>query len=347
MIAFEPGVAYNKEDFFDLLSRMLRTRYRYFYTSDLLTLALCLFFSLCSFINAGKLRLIRTWTPAAGWDREIFYGLLFLALTGLLLLFYRLTNRTSNWVLRFLRIFYVQLLYILFFSECIILSQLFFGSRSLDPIFFRIEQILFQSQPAEQFYQFLPQNRLVTEIFFFSYFFYYALICVGLWLLFVKKEWAKAAYGLAFITCGFYLFYVFYTFFPVQGPKYYIPELRALWYENFNGYLFTRIMKGMFRNMNLAGAAFPSSHVAMSLVALILNWRYNRWLAVVLLPLTLMLMASTVYIYAHYLVDVLAGILVGILLYTVLPRLLAVLDPILRRVDKRLGSLLRLTALRG
>lgn len=326
---------------------MLRTRYRYLYASDLLTLALCLFFSLCSLLNTGKLRLIRTWTPATGWDREIFYGLLFLALAGLLLLFYKLTNQASNWVLRFLRIFYVQLLYILFFSECIILSQLFFGFRSLDPFFFRIEQILFQSQPAERFYLFLPQNRLVTELFFFSYFFYYALICVGLWLLFVKGERDKAAYGLAFITCGFYLFYVFYIFFPVQGPKYYIPELHALWYENFHGYLFTRILKGMFRNMNLAGAAFPSSHVAMSLIALILNWRFNRWLAVGLLPLTLMLMASTVYIYAHYLVDVLAGIFVGIMLYNVLPRILAALDPSLRRVDKRLGRLLRLKELRG
>jgi membrane-associated phospholipid phosphatase len=105
-------------------------------------------------------------------------------------------------------------------------------------------------------------------------------------------------------------------------------------------------MKGMFANMNLAGAAFPSSHVAMSLIALILNWRYNRRLAVGLVPPTLLLMASTVYIYAHYLVDVLAGLLAGLVLCRLLPYLLELLDRRLRRADKLLGRLLRLKALR-
>jgi membrane-associated phospholipid phosphatase len=324
---------------------MPRTRYRYFYISDLLTLGLCLFFSLCSFLNTGKLRLRAPWAAGLGWDREIFYGLLFLALASLLLLFCKIANRSTQFVVRFFRMFYVQLLYIIFFSECIILSQLFFGSRSLDGFFFKLEQLIFGAQPARQFYLLLPDHPLVTELFFFSYFFYYALICVGLWLLFLKGRRDEAARSLAVITCGFYLFYIFYTFFPVQGPKYYIPELRALWYENFHGYLFTRIMKGMFKRMNLAGAAFPSSHVAMSLLALILNWRSQRRLALALVPLTLTLMASTVYIYAHYLVDVLAGLPVGLLLYNLLPRLLALLDNRLSRTDRMLGRLLRLEPL--
>ena len=325
---------------------MPKTRYRYLYSSDLLTLGLCLFFALCSFLNAGKMRMSLPWAPGASWDREIFYGLLFLVLIGLLPLFFKYANQSPRLLIRFFRLFYVQLFYILFFGECIVLSQLFFGSRSLDAFFFRAEQFIFHSQPAQLFYLLLPEHPLVTELFFFSYFFYYALICVGLWLLFFRGRRDDAAHGLAVITCGFVIFYIFYTFFPVQGPKYYIPELRALWYDNFNGYLFTHIMKGMFKNMNLAGAAFPSSHVAMSLIALILNWRYNRRLAVWLIPPTLTLMASTVYIYAHYLIDVPAGILAGLLLIRVLPRLLDMLETLFCRADELLGRLLRLEELR-
>jgi len=59
------------------------------------------------------------------------------------------------------------------------------------------------------------------------------------------------------------------------------------------------------------GAAFPSAHVAGSMVALLAAWRYRRWLFWVCLPFFLCMCVATVYGRYHYVADVLAGLAVG------------------------------------
>ena len=107
--------------------------------------------------------------------------------------------------------------------------------------------------------------------------------------------------------------------FPVKGPKFFIESLYNVWYSNFQGFYFTELMKRIFNTTNLGGAAFPSSHVAISLIALFLNRTYNKNLMPIIFPLTLTLMLSTVYLYAHYFIDVVGGIFAAIILYTYVP----------------------------
>ena len=116
-----------------------------------------------------------------------------------------------------------------------------------------------------------------------------------------------------------------------MGPKYYIPELRAMWYTNFDGLLFTNIMKGVFARMNLSGAAFPSSHTAITVLSLVITFRFWRKLGFVLAPFTVLLLVSTVYIYAHYAVDTVAGVLLGVFFAFVIPPRVGLLDkPVIR-----------------
>jgi membrane-associated phospholipid phosphatase len=97
-------------------------------------------------------------------------------------------------------------------------------------------------------------------------------------------------------------------------------------------------MKGLFNNTNLGGAAFPSSHVALALIAFILNWKYNRYLIPLYMPLTILLFVSTVYLYAHYFVDIPAGIVTGIGLYLLVPRLIKPAKQLSSRVDRLLSQ---------
>ncbi|MBR1378276.1 MAG: phosphatase PAP2 family protein [Bacteroidaceae bacterium] len=63
-------------------------------------------------------------------------------------------------------------------------------------------------------------------------------------------------------------------------------------------------------------AAFPSSHVGMSTVIMLLAWRAdNRRLFYILMPFYLLLVAATVYIRAHYLIDSIAGLIFAAILY--------------------------------
>jgi membrane-associated phospholipid phosphatase len=59
------------------------------------------------------------------------------------------------------------------------------------------------------------------------------------------------------------------------------------------------------------GAAFPSAHVAGSMVAILASWRYRRWLFWPCLPFFISMCVATVYGRYHYVADVLAGLAVG------------------------------------
>jgi len=289
------------------------------YPVELFAVLLNLIFCVCSLLNLGK---VEASLLGQSIDRELLMGVVFFLVSPLMLLFIRLTNPSRNLVVQFFRLCYIQALYILYFTECIWLSQLMFDGASFDAFFANLDFRIFGFQPAIQFPRYFQEYRIVNEMFFFSYFFYYALVSTGVWILFIRKHYQIAVRVLFIISISFFIMYVWFIFFPVQGPKYFFPELHAIWYSNFRGFFFTKIVKGVFNNTNLGGAAFPSSHVAMALIAFILNWKYNRYLTPVYLPLTILLFVSTVYLYAHYFVDIPAGILTGIGLYLLVPKLI-------------------------
>ena len=60
-------------------------------------------------------------------------------------------------------------------------------------------------------------------------------------------------------------------------------------------------------------AAFPSSHVGISTIVMIMAWRVSKRLAYILLPFYVLLCCATVYIQAHYLIDSLVGFFLGVL----------------------------------
>ena len=309
-----------------------------FYPLELLVFALNLVFGACSLANLGKLSM-----DLFGWtvDRELVMGIVFLLLTPLILLGIRLVNPLRGALPQFLRLAYVQGLYALYFTESIWLSQLMFDGASLDVVFARLDYLIFGFQPAIEFSRHFEKYPIVNEMFFFSYFFYYALVSTGVWFLFARRRYTEAVRMLFIISASFFILYVWFIFFPVRGPKYYFVELYETWYSNFKGFLFTRLMRGLFNNTNLGGAAFPSSHVALALISIGLNWKYNRFVVPIYLPLTVLLFVSTIYLYAHYFVDIPAGLVAGIVLWLTVPRLIAPAARIMERAGalfrKRLG----------
>jgi membrane-associated phospholipid phosphatase len=301
------------------------------YPVELFAVLLNLIFCVCSLLNVGKVEMSLLGLSV---DRELFMGIVFLVVTPLMLLFIRLANPSRNLVVQLLRLCYIQAIYILYFTECIWLSQLMFNGASFDAFFAALDFRIFGFQPAIQFPRYFQQYRIVNEMFFFSYFFYYGLVSTGVWILFIRKHYQIAVRTLFIISVSFFIMYVWFIFFPVKGPKYFFVELNEIWYANFRGFLFTKVMKGLFNNTNLGGAAFPSSHVALALIAFLLNWKYNRYLIPLYLPLTILLFVSTVYLYAHYFVDIPAGALAGIGLYLLVPKLIKPTKRLSTRVDK-------------
>ncbi|MBR1666702.1 MAG: phosphatase PAP2 family protein [Bacteroidaceae bacterium] len=203
----------------------------------------------------------------------------------------------------------------------------------LDHVFAQIDQVLFGCQPALAF------NQLVTDTFWSEafnlgyYAYYYMMGATILFYLFCRYPEADKA-GFVFLG-SFFLYYIIYEFLPVAGPQYYF---KAVGVETADtgifpavGYYFqthtemlTPEIKGIFSQLVQGAqdvgerptAAFPSSHVGMSTVTMMLAWRTrNRWLFWVMFPIYLLLCAATVYIQAHYLIDSICGFFSAILFF--------------------------------
>ncbi len=299
--------------------------------TDALTWLMCLLYAALSFMFPGPdIALLGVNIP-----RGILFGLGFVGAAVLIPAVPRLFTHAKNRVLRWLRIFYIQIFYLIFFSESIHLTNVIFGGKSFDGFFVDLETAIFGFQPALELYKALPESPFITELFFFSYFFYFLLFSIGIWILFFQGK-EKAAYRfLIAVTIGFYILYLVYIVFPVKGPKYYFESLHALWYDHFEGFLFTAILKTAFDGIDLYGAAFPSSHAAISVLALLINFKYSHKRGFILLPITLALLVSTVYIYAHYAVDIFAGIIVGAIYFVVLPPLIEKVLPSFEKWEKK------------
>ena len=149
-------------------------------------------------------------------------------------------------------------------------------------------------------------NAFLDEFFHFFYFSYYLAIPHTGVLLFRKD--VKLFKSFVFqLSSLFYLCFVIFILLPVEGPI-------ALRNEYFHqGGLFQAIVDFIYIGAEKPGAAFPSSHVAaMFLVAWWGSTHFRRmkipyWLTCLLMSI------ATVYCMFHYAVDVIAGLLLGIL----------------------------------
>ena len=205
---------------------------------------------------------------------------------------------------------------------------------NLDHIFAGLDLSLFGCQPALMFEQ-VFSSFWVREAFNLGYFAYYPMIASIVFFYFFARN--KEVERCTFILVGsFYIFYIVYMFLPVAGPQFYFPVIDPSLvaggpypeigdYFNLHpeisiaqsgkGGLFTHLVGMAQASGERPTAAFPSSHIGISTVIIILAWRAKKGLFLTLLPFYLLLCCATVYIKAHYLVDAFAGVATGVLFY--------------------------------
>lgn len=206
---------------------------------------------------------------------------------------------------------------------------------NLDHVFAALEQQIFGCQPALLFCEAMPWP-VASELMSMGYASYYPMIVVVVvfYFLFRYKEFERTAFV---VLAAFFLYYLIYIFLPVTGPTFYY---KAVGLDNIARGIFPNVHdyfnyyqdclptpgyeKGLFYQMvesaKDAGerptAAFPSSHVGISTILMMLAWHSgSRRLFYMLTPFYVLLCLSTVYIQAHYAVDVVAGLATGAAFY--------------------------------
>jgi membrane-associated phospholipid phosphatase len=170
----------------------------------------------------------------------------------------------------------------------------------------RFEAWVFGSQVAYRWIREEP-NATLSWILHSCYLAYYPILYaspLGLWLL-GRREASRRTIFAVMVT--FYFCYVVFLFFPVAGPRYAFDAAHNA-ATNVGP---ARFAQWLLDHGDSWGAAFPSSHVAASVVATGMAWRYCRTLGWVLLPFTGGLILAVVYGQFHYAVDSLAGLVVA------------------------------------
>ncbi|WP_424904455.1 phosphatase PAP2 family protein [Thermodesulfovibrio sp.] len=153
-------------------------------------------------------------------------------------------------------------------------------------------------------------NPALTELMQLSYCFYYILpFMIGIYLIKNgnKQEFYRALFLVLFC---YYLSYIGYMLFPALGPRYSIPHM---FQNELNGLFLAHKIKDLLNSLEgIKRDAFPSGHVAVSLVVLILMLKYSKKLFLLSFIPVIFLIISTIYCRYHYFTDVLGGILLTV-----------------------------------
>ena len=170
-----------------------------------------------------------------------------------------------------------------------------------------LEQQVFGAQVSVTWIRAQPSAAL-SWVLHACYLAYYGILAaspLGLWAS-GRRDAARAAIFAIMVT--FYLHYAVFLFYPVAGPRYFFPladnAATATWPARF--------IQQLLNRADSWGAAFPSSHVAATVVATGMAWLGWRALGLALLPLAVGLTLGVVYGQFHYGVDAAAGLLGGL-----------------------------------
>ncbi len=179
------------------------------------------------------------------------------------------------------------------------------GRPHADTLIAHWESRVFPSDPSRTLADAWP-SLAVSELLHVAYVSYYALMYLPptlLWLRGRHRAFGATVLGLVVV---YTLCFSIFTVLPVDGPRF-VHGPSAAPDGVVRAFVVALLESGSSR-----GTAFPSSHVAASLVATIYALRFQRELGVVVAVLAAGLAVGAVYGGYHYAIDIVAGVATGL-----------------------------------
>ncbi len=222
-------------------------------------------------------------------------------------------DKTTIWT-HFHRWYIVPLVFLSFKEVYIMLRPI--RPVDFDYLLIQIDRFLFGGDPTHFLHQIA--NPVMTEILQIAYAtFFFLPIILGIELL-LKKEIDEFYFTTFLVLYGFILSYIGYLIVPAIGPRFTLHNFSTI-NKDLPGLFFTKylrdyvnagesIPKGTINPINFVQRdVFPSGHTQMTLIVMYLSVKFKVKLKPFFLVVGTLLIFSTVYLWYHYVIDVIAG----------------------------------------
>ncbi len=223
---------------------------------------------------------------------------------------YLINKNNHTRLTRILRYFY-PFIFIGFVFESLGFIVPFINPYNKDSLFIELDRYIFGVDMAYLF-NFL-NIKGITDYLQLAYLSYYFLPIFLIYYLYSKKEIKKLNYALFALSMGYYISYVGYIIFPAIGPRY-----SLLYLENIplhGGFIYNFIHPILNSLEHIKQDCFPSGHTEISVLVLLIFKDENKKIALIILPIVLSLILSTVVLRYHYGFDVISGLTIALLVY--------------------------------
>ncbi len=246
-----------------------------------------------------------------------YYGIipepnLLIAMYLILIIFsvYIIKNENRNKYFTLLRYFY-PFIFLSFVFESLGLIVPFINPHNKDYILSHADRLIFGKDLC------LILNFLnvkgITDYLQLSYITYYFLPLFLAAYLYKKNQQKMLDKSLFAISLGYYVSYLGYMIMPAVGPRYTFAYLSKM---PLHGWYIYDVIHPMLNALeHIKQDCFPSGHVELSLLTLLLFKDVNKKISLIILPIVLSLILSTVALRYHYGTDVIFGILIAFLVY--------------------------------
>ncbi len=272
---------------------------------DLVVVIFYLFFTVINIIFHDKV------------EHYLIWIIVNLGIIGLTFLIAYFENKYNNKFWRVIHYWYIAPLILLTFKELYYQIEPI-RHQDYDWLFIEIDRWMFGTDPTKFLYKI--SFPLLTEILQIIYSIFYLLpIFLGLFLL-KKKRYVALDFAVFSVIYGFYLSYLGYFALPGIGPRFTLHNF-SLINQQLPGLFFTPYLrnfidfgeslhKGMPNPASVVQRdVFPSGHTMITLIVMYLSVRLKSRSRYFFVPIGTLLIFATVYLWYHYVIDLIAGLL--------------------------------------
>ncbi len=189
--------------------------------------------------------------------------------------------------------------------------------QDFDWLFIEIDRWMFGTDPTKFLLKIaFPALTELLQIVYSLFYFLPVILCLALLR---KKRYADLDFSVFLIIYGFYLSYLGYFVLPAIGPRFTLHNFAKI-NQVLPGLYLTPFLRNMidFGESIPKGTihpaaivqrdAFPSGHTMMTLIVMYLSVKLKSRTRYFFIPVGILLIFSTVYLWYHYVIDLIGGL---------------------------------------